>query len=42
MNFPHYVLDYENIFETVIDEFADSILAELRLYRVLDVMKSKI
>ncbi|MDQ7071053.1 MAG: tRNA 2-thiouridine(34) synthase MnmA [Rhodobacterales bacterium] len=28
MNFPHYVLDYENIFkETVIDEFADSYLA---------------
>jgi len=27
MNFPHYVLDYENIFkETVIDEFADSYL----------------
>ncbi|WP_039017659.1 tRNA 2-thiouridine(34) synthase MnmA [Halocynthiibacter namhaensis] len=28
MNFPHYVLDYENIFqEAVIDEFADSYLA---------------
>ncbi len=28
MGFPHYVLDYENIFkETVIDEFADSYLA---------------
>ncbi|MFV0335482.1 MAG: tRNA 2-thiouridine(34) synthase MnmA [Tropicimonas sp.] len=28
MDFPHYVLDYENIFrETVIDEFADSYLA---------------
>ncbi len=28
MNFPHYVLDYENIFrESVIDEFADSYLA---------------
>ena len=27
MNFPHYVLDYENIFkETVIEEFADSYL----------------
>ena len=27
MKFPHYVLDYENIFkETVIDEFADSYL----------------
>lgn len=28
MNFPHYVLDYENIFkDAVIDEFADSYLA---------------
>jgi len=28
MNFPHYVLDYENIFQdAVIDEFADSYLA---------------
>ncbi len=28
MNFPHYVLDYENVFkEAVIDEFADSYLA---------------
>ncbi len=28
MNFPHYVLDYENMFrESVIDEFADSYLA---------------
>ena len=28
MNFPHYVLDYENIFqEAVIDEFADSYLS---------------
>ena len=28
MDFPHYVLDYENIFqETVIDEFADAYLA---------------
>ena len=40
MNLPHYVLDYENIFkETVIDEFADSYLGELRLYHVFDAMR---
>ena len=28
MGFPHYVLDYENVFkDAVIDEFADSYLA---------------
>ena len=35
LNFPHYVLNYENIFkEKVIDEFADSYLAGQRQYRV--------
>ena len=39
LNFPHYVLDYENTFrESVIDEFADSYLAGPLRFRVFGVM----